>query len=424
MKNKFLILTTFICACLLPIAGQAQVNLVRNPSFEQYNNCPHYPHEVLYANYWTGIVDTGWSPDLPIDSFATGSAAYCFPTYFNECDDSVDDPSFFCTLPYNQYFYHYPRTGNALMGGRMYYDYSDTSFTFGWQQYIQGRLYSTLVSGQSYCVTFYASNVQVSGYAINHIGAYLDNGTVDSTTDCGKEQTEYTPQVVDTAIIYDTVNWTKIQGSFIANGTESFITLGNFFDTAHTEHVRMTTNYISFYLFDDVSVIASNTIAYAGPDVTITLGDTAWLGVDSNGAGMPCYWYITGNPNPIDSGGRIEVSPTDTTTPTTYVVAMNLCGTITYDTVVVTVLSTSAIKNIPAIAAVGIYPNPANDELNINSAAGCVVSIYNTVGQVVFEDHLTNNKQTENISDLLGGVYIIQITNSTGEKKNIQLLKE
>jgi hypothetical protein len=47
---------------------------------------------------------------------------------------------------------------------------------------------------------------------------------------------------------------------------------------------------------------------------------------------MPCYWYILGGTTPIDSGGTIKVAPTDTVT---YVVAMDLCGTITYDTVTV-----------------------------------------------------------------------------------------
>ena len=426
MKNRLLILLTLTCACNVL---RAQVNLVRNPSFEQYNNCPHYPHEVLYADYWTGIVDTGWSPDLPIDSFITIPAGYCFPTYFNECDDSVADPSRFCTLPDNQHFYQYPHTGKALMGGRMYYDYSELGFTFGWQQYMQGRLYSGLVAGQSYCVTFYVVNIPESGYAINHIGAYLDDASVDSTTDCGKEQTEYIPQVYTDSIINDTINWTKIQGSFIANGTERFITIGNFFDTAHTAHILLYTGgYFAFYLVDDVSVIASNATAYAGRDTTIMLGETAWLGVDSNGAGMPCYWYILGGTSAIDSGGSIVVAPTDTTAPTSYVVVMDLCGTITYDTVVVGVVGTSGVANlkIRQFENLKIYPNPSVGDVTIEGAEGCEVRIFNVLGEMVYSSvGLTMTpKEVINISGLANGVYTIQLINGNGYKKNIQLLKE
>jgi len=229
---------------------------------------------------------------------------------------------------------------------------------------------------------------------------------------------------LDTAIITDSINWTKIQGSFIANGTERFITIGDYFDTAHTEHVLYSLEGEGIYLIDDVSVIASNTTAYAGPDVTIMPGDTAWLGVDSNGDGMPCYWYVLGNPSPIDSGGRIGVSPTDTTTPTTYVVAMDLCGTVTYDTVVVSVWSITGTKSIHALEAVSIYPNPASNELNIANAAGCKVSMFNIVGEKVLEDQITSNKQIENISGLVNGVYLVQFMNGSGEKKNMRLLKE
>ena len=46
------------------------------------------------------------------------------------------------------------------------------------------------------------------------------------------------------------------------------------------------------------------------------------------------------------------------------------------------------------------------------------------LGQMVFEDVVKNNKQTENISHLADGVYTIQLVNSNGEKKNMRLLKE
>ena len=262
-------------------------------------------------------------------------------------------------------------------------------------------------------------------YANNNIGAYLDDGSIDTASVCHNYQTEYTPQILDTSIITDTLNWTKIQGSFIANGTERFITIGNFFDTGLTAHVRYSSGDThGTYIVDDVSVIASNATAYAGRDTTITLGDTAWLGVDSNGAGMPCYWYVLDGTSPIDSGGSIAVTPTDTTTPTTYVVAMDLCGTITYDTVTVTVLSTSAIKPILPFPAVNVYPNPATNELNIDNAQGCGFTIFNMLGQPVLQDNITSPKQAENISGLINGVYTIQLLNSSGYKKNIRLLKE
>jgi len=311
VKNKLLISLAFTCACLLPFAGQAQVNLVRNPSFEQDTACPNNGEQVSYCNSWTGI-DSSWF-------FYTLPDPLCNPAYLNTC---ATDPGE--SIPNNSAFYHYARTGNGMMGTRMYNDGTTVGYLLA--MYLQGRLYSPLISGQSYCVTFYVVRFVRCGYANNNIGAYLDDGSIDTASVCHNYQTEYSPQINDTAIITDTLNWTKIQGSFIANGTERLITIGNFFDTAHTKHVYYNGEGSGDYLIDDVSVIASNTTAYAGPDVTITLGDTAWLGVDSNGAGMPCYWYVLGGTAAIDSGGSIAVAPTDTTMPTTYVVMMDLVG--------------------------------------------------------------------------------------------------
>ena len=298
----------------------AQINLVHNSGFEQHTDCPSTVDAVKYATYWNAI-DTSWSPG--------DSAIYdpgCLPDYINGCSLNAATGE-----PINGHFYQYPHSGNGMMQVAMYWN--DTIPFVNERDYLQGRLSSTLVAGQSYCVTFYTVMDNGSSYAVNHIGAYFDDGTIDTTTTCGQPQTEYTPQILDTAIINDTLNWIRIQGSFVANGTERFITIGNFFDTAHTAHIRTRTGLQAIYLIDDVSVISSDAHAYAGPDKYAATGDTVSIGLDSNGAGMPCYWYVLGGTAAIDSGGTIRVRAMGIQT---YVVSMDLCGTITYDTVTVT----------------------------------------------------------------------------------------
>ena len=400
----------FTCACSLSFIGQAQVNLVRNPSFEQRDTCPWTADQIKIASYWS-CIDTGYVSSI----VAYAGDPNCSPEYINGCSTTGEGE------PNGSAFYHYPRTGNGMAQAIMYFD--ESYVTDYKRDYTMGHLYSQLVAGQSYCVTFYTVMTGSAGYAVNHIGAYLDDGSIDTFSNCGYPHPACIPQAVDIAIISDTLNWIKIQGSFIANGTERYITIGNFYDIGNIAHTYAFGGPYSYYLVDDVSVIASNTTAYAGPDVTIHLGDTAWIGVDSNGDGMPCYWYVLGGTTAIDSGGRIGVTPTDTTTPTTYVVMMDLCGTITYDTVVVTVLPTTAIKPI-ITKAIQVYPNPASNELYVDNAAGCKVSILNMIGKKILKDQITTNNQTLNISNLINGVYIIQIISGSGEKRNIRLLKE
>ena len=326
MKN-LLLLFLIISGFLHPGKLFAQINLVINGGFEQRDTCPWLNQQMKIVNDWSSI-DTGYVST----SFPLVGDPNCSPSYVNACASYG-----VCSVPSNVTFYHYPHTGNGMLYHMMYSDQTDTSYyPLFLRAYAQGHLSSTLVAGQSYCVTFYVVKSNAASISVDKIGAYLDNGSIDTTGSCGLPQTEYTPQVYTTTIIGDTLNWTKIQGSFIANGTEKFITIGNFFDSAHTDKITPTpTNHFGIYLVDDVSVIPSSATAYAGPDVTITVGSSATIGATTNGDGMPCYWYILGSTTAIDSGGTIQVSPLDTIT---YVVSMDLCGVITYDTVTVNVL--------------------------------------------------------------------------------------
>ncbi len=317
MIRTFIIIACLICASL---TGEAQINLVINGDFEQKKTCPYAYDQVKDALYWS-CIDTAFIS--PLDSLI--GFHYCSPEYCNLCGTGGG------SVPSNIWFYQYPRSGAGMFDMGMYTD--GVTFTDYQRDYLMGRLSNTLLIGQSYCVTFYVVLANHSNYAINNIGAYLDDGSIDTNAFCGHVHTQYTPQVVESSIINDTLNWIKIQGNFIANGTEKYITIGNFTDTAHTNKIHLDLGHIAMYEVDDVSVIPSDATAYAGPDKYAGTGDTVAIGAETNGGGMPCYWYTLGGTAPVDSGGTIRVRVAGTTT---YVVSMDLCGTVTYDTVTVT----------------------------------------------------------------------------------------
>ncbi len=304
---------------LVPGVAQAQVNLVRNGGFEQYDFCPTDYDQIKKAVYWNTI-DT-----LSMD-------AGCAPEYCNACADSVTTP---LNVPAGGSYHHSARSGVGMVESNMYFNNS-YSGEMAQRNYTQGRLFNHLAAGTNYCVTFYVTLAQRSGYASNMIGAYLDNGSIDSGQDsshCGLPKTAFTPQIVDTTIIKDTLHWVKIQGSFVANGSEQFITIGNFFDINHTDSVKL--NYpqsygpVSVYLIDDVSVIESNAVANAGSDMASAVGDTVLIGTHEEG--MPCTWYALGDTTPLGYGGGIKVHPLATGT-YHYVVMLDLCAHVTYDT--------------------------------------------------------------------------------------------
>jgi hypothetical protein len=304
----------------------------------------------------------------------------------------------------------------------------DESYPFAYKRdYLQGRLSRILSAGKSYCITFYVNFEGVysstgCGYAIDHIGAYLDNGAIDLDTGvfCGIPHPTIIPQVYATSIITDTVNWTKIQGSFIATGSERFITMGNFFDNAHTNSIVYPGHTaFSWYLVDDVSVIESTETANAGPDVVIAHGDSVHIG--SYFEGMPCNWYKLGNTTILTHNGGLWVKPDSTTS---YVVELDLCGNVTRDTVTVTIDRTG-VEKINRLVNVIAWPNPANNNLTIEHAPGANIVIYNLVGKQVYGTFLQFDKEVLDISALEQGVYILQVVDAaTGYRITKRIIKK
>jgi hypothetical protein len=72
--------------------------------------------------------------------------------------------------------------------------------------------------------------------------------------------------------------------------------------------------------------------------------------------------------------------------------------------------SCSPSKNeIISNSDIKIFPNPANNIVNIENAANARISIVNMVGQEVISTVATSKRETVNISGLSNGVYIIRI---------------
>ena len=410
MKNALAFIILFICAPMLRVG--AQINLVKNPSFEKYSNCPNSWDLAQYASSWSSI-DT-------VDGLAGNSL--CAPDYCNICGTGVTSIPMGGVTSLNYCYNHYPRTGNGMMQEVFYCNEINPDGSTE-EDYLQGRLYNTLVAGHSYCVTFYVVNEHHSGYAVDHFGAYLDDGTIDTTgINCGRYQTAYTPQIVDTTIVYDTINWTKVQGSFIANGTERLITIGQFFDTAHINHVHVNYTNLSFvgeYLVDDISVIASDAVADAGPDgITSPTGDSVWVG-DTTGY-LPCYWYANGVLIDSNTSG-FKVHP-DTTT--IYVMQLDVCGNITTDTAVVWVYPLFNVLKSKCTNVL-IWPIPAKNEITVEGAKGCTLTLYDLLGRAVRTVENAVVKQTIDIHGIEAGVYSLEILDpNTGERVCKKVVKE
>lgn len=418
--RQFKLIAIMLCVCA---SAQAQSNFVKNPSFEQYSKCPDDWNQINYCTYWS----------IPKDS--TTTLEYNME-YYNVCGNAT--PDYASHVPENLSFYQYPHSGAGFVGGHLFYDKTPpppAGLPFNYRDNLLGRLYRPLTAGKTYCVSFWVNMAEASGRAQDKIGAYLDDGTITTLAPSpGEEITSVVPQVYSTAIIADTLGWTKIEGSFVADGSEQYICIGNFFKNADVSTI--ITNYrfdgtqYSYYLIDDVSVVPIDAKANAGPDRWVELGKNTQIGPveDSTARGMDCKWYHKGKL--IDSGNVISVKAAATAgIIDTYVVVQNVCGNISRDTML---LQTTTLSLSPALsngAGVRVWPNPSNGTFRITSGTGTITPhaviprkegsihaiVYDVLGRIVHRQALSfNNNEASVHLNTQNGTYILELKANDG----------
>ncbi len=207
-----LVLFCFICSAFASKTF-AQQNLVPNPSFEEYTVCPTGSGQIYFAKEWSAF---------------RGS-----PDYFNSCSPT----SSYYSVPSNALGYQQAASGNAYVGIICF-----VSSVFG-REIIANSLIAPLSVGQKYFITFNvskANDASVVGYSINKIGAKFST-VIHTNVNINNKAHVYTNSVVS-----DTLNWTKITGSFVADSAYKYIMIGNFFDDANTTVVNNSPSFWAY----------------------------------------------------------------------------------------------------------------------------------------------------------------------------------
>jgi len=288
--------------------------------------------------------------------------------------------------------YQWPRTGNNYIQAEVYSPPTATVFA-NYRRYNIGKLSSTLINGKEYCGKIYLNLDNVSPLKTNQYGLYFDDGSIIGSHISCNSVINVTPQVANNpaVIMDDTLSWIRIQGSFVANGNENHVTIGNFKSDVATTGLAtgFSTTYIpAVYNIDDVSLIPIEITAFAGNDATICIGDSLSLG-RSPETGIECQWFIPGNPAPFSNTSNFTFKPTDQGI-YTFIQRMDNCK-ITFDTVTVTVESdcntTLAIPNV-------FTPNEdgVNDawRFAIKKATDVKYTVYNRWGNLIKDSVLTS----------------------------------
>ena len=374
---------------LIRLIGYSQINLVLNPSFESYNQCPTNINQTQYCNNWRSVDSVGFAQ---ADFFDTCSATMQVPV-----------PSLF------PLFNQMPLSGGGVMGITTFYNFSLPEL----RTYLFGKLSNKLVANHQYESSFYINLMEFNMFACNGIGVYIGSSSLD-TISVGTQPLTYITPLVYSPIVNDTINWHKVSTVYTAIGNESRIMLGNFFTDSATSYVISNPNSIypfSNYLIDDVSVIDCSTLPFAGNDTTISLGDSAYLG--RNYEPIHIYnWFKNGFH--IDTNIGFWAKPTQ---PTQYVLEQKLCGVIKYDTVFVNVGHDGLNTPSRSRDVFKLLPNPSNGSFIISSSQATYnnVIIYSIDGKEVYNNKLLLTKGNANFDlDLPNGVYHVKLIGSSG----------
>lgn len=235
MKKHTLLFLLAFCFCPFLYAQ----NLVLNPSFENVNVACSGFSGAGYSN----IID--WDNPDPTDTCST-------PDWFSTCLSS-----FFPTSAPNSWLgKQSARTGSAY-AGLITYD----ATTNAYREYVEGKLSSPLVAGQTYCVSFYVSLADTVPYAADRMCVYFSNSFVQfPVSHCVSHvPLPFTPQLEWTGgVLSDTANWVKLQWQYTATGGELYFVIGNFHDNAGTTVANSGGtgffNPFAYYFIDDVNV--------------------------------------------------------------------------------------------------------------------------------------------------------------------------
>lgn len=190
-------------------------NLVPNPSFEEYSQCP-----FSTSGIYEGFVDDwySWSES---------------PDFFHECSNDIDG---FAGVPANAFGYQNPMTGNGYAGFGTF-----TLLGPNLREYMAAELIEPLEVGQEYYIVLHASRFDGGGEsdawcATNHIGLrFFLNPTYN--VENNQLQPDNFAHLDHEELLTDTMNWTKIDAHFIADQPYNWIAIGNFFDDDNTQYV-------------------------------------------------------------------------------------------------------------------------------------------------------------------------------------------
>ncbi len=247
MKYKLIVFSISISISINILNAQ---NLVPNPSFEEYSDCP----EDINYNKKKLIPEDWFSP--------TGGTA----DYYNSCS------RFNVSVPVNLMGSTFAANGNAYMGLILLEKPDYTNFNkkkpYNYREYVSCKLKEPLKKDSLYHIKFKFAVADFSTYALNKLGLALSNKLAYKPSD----QPLYLAPALCLKADLDTIEqsiWYTIEKTYLAKGDEKYLTIGNFFNDENTEYIELDYSLVpktrmdrvfedgyAYYYIDNISIVS------------------------------------------------------------------------------------------------------------------------------------------------------------------------
>lgn len=225
-------------------------NLIPNPSFEDYIECPFTYGQIWKAYDWGNVTNHLGSPD-----------------YYNSCDTSST-----VSVPINLWDTIYSASGNAHAG----------IILLAWgdfREYITARLTEELKKGYRYFISLQYQLCRNCGYATDALGIYLSEKSI--TGDSTDFYLPYVPQIINSSLLNNRIEWETLTFEYIAKGIEQYITIGNFqqYDSSVLTIDLGSGSPRSYIYIDDLAIYMDSCQIELdlGNDTVLCIGDTIQL---------------------------------------------------------------------------------------------------------------------------------------------------
>lgn len=243
LNNWFIFKFTIAVTMLIASSTSKAQNLIPNGSFENTQRCTNSIAAFnLNVLHWTSPTTSG-TTDL-----------------FNTCGVGL------VGVPDNNKGKQYAYQGENYAG--LYVYHKDN-----YREYAQNQLTEPLEKGTSYTLSFYISLAEESDYAIKNIDVLFTESDfrISTSRDLSRKQLKkngianYSLIKINNNQFYNNkVSWVQVRTTFIANGREQFLTIGNFEKNSRTDKLRVKGhNYsnMSYYFLDAVELSRTSSIA-------------------------------------------------------------------------------------------------------------------------------------------------------------------